>query len=114
MELQLYEEWAVGLRVPFDFFAADAAHFIELGYVNEKCEAALGKKSKQCTLPGCQGALARSLWGLKPPLIVHLCHLPGLRYFIFMRGAFGHFGVGGLTPRMPRAGATHRQAGTST
>lgn len=44
----LYEEWAVGLRVPFDFFATDAVHFIELGYVNEECEAALGKKSKQC------------------------------------------------------------------
>ena len=107
MELQLYEEWAVGLRIPFDFFATDTVHFIELGYVNQACEAALGKKSKQCTSPCCPAA-PPSLWGPEIPACRPLLPFPGSRY-CSCGGRLDIWGLGGFNAPMP-----HRQAGTST
>jgi hypothetical protein len=47
----LYEEYAVGIRVPFDKLAADYVHWLEGGFMNEVCAAAmvaLGKPKSLC------------------------------------------------------------------
>lgn len=44
----LFEEFAVGIRIPFDKLASDYVHWLEGGFMNQACAAALGEKKSLC------------------------------------------------------------------
>ena len=44
----LYEEYILGIRLPFDKFATDYVNWLEGGFMNEACAAALGDRKRFC------------------------------------------------------------------